>query len=887
MTFFIYESVTDLINWAMGAADALRPWVLEVIFPIFVHGILELRASAAIRYARDLLNQNYCYFSAWHAPELQQLRTLLEMESLDIPSPLGMYSAAEQIARHALGKDTNLVTRSVNNLLSNVADARFLFSWLDPRRPYQVAVPKTVHKMFLRYITSSMNFFSLAVFNKKVLVMPIKDEKAWEGNMALSRSIPADGYRDHLSNVWHRPDSEQVAESMHDTYKRTTSPQDDFVPSSSGITKELQNSNVLSSTFYREAINCRMPEANQGHSIEGLKLNPSIKEVLEKNVQYELRQFPASKWSSKYNEISFTKQEAFPALCPTRLLRAALVNQIACARVAVGQLHLKWLYQRVPLISSQEELNKMLSSRCVSFNGNGELVATERDASQIQNEGDAGFGYSASALNSIALKKLGPERLQSMQGVPNVKSRRPPSAVCMNFTKGYGNIECVSCDSEGEIVAVGCMDSSIRVFDFFQTDPGGTESISLLTGHDTSVTSVNCTPDGKWLISADTQGTILLWAPKFRTKEESNCYRHALCSYQGHFGPVWCLEWNRCVAGMFASGGRDGVVRLWFTHHASSCRLFLGHGADITCLRFLSNGTLLLSGSRDGTMFLWDVHSGVRVREFKGHYSEITTLDISPSEDLIAVGTANGLIKLWSTNGACLTTIHSAHASAITCVRWSACQSVLTSSSGDGCIRCWGVNSLLSHLDRGFFETYFRSAPSVQRVQKGSRNTNKRTSRSQSPEGNRSKEKSQKSGKRRRKSTQQSSKDKAHSGSTSNSAAMKGKKLGHPGSFLNVGVQLALAYLRKARGIGSYPNMLHHLDTLESSNPQSDFDRARQLLVTSRSYPESPPLYNALESGGACISEWWTLESNVMALHVTRRNLVLAFSVRKLHFHKK
>jgi DNA excision repair protein ERCC-8 len=110
---------------------------------------------------------------------------------------------------------------------------------------------------------------------------------------------------------------------------------------------------------------------------------------------------------------------------------------------------------------------------------------------------------------------------------------------------------------------------------------------------------------------------------------------------KGHVGPVYALEWSPRDEFILASGGQDGVIRVWDVRKARSClaELSLTGSADggkahfdsILGLTFASNGLSLVSASKDKTLRLWDVlelkYSHKQVPwEAASHYSSIRPL---------------------------------------------------------------------------------------------------------------------------------------------------------------------------------------------------------------------------------------------------------------------
>lgn len=74
---------------------------------------------------------------------------------------------------------------------------------------------------------------------------------------------------------------------------------------------------------------------------------------------------------------------------------------------------------------------------------------------------------------------------------------------------------------------------------------------------------------------------------------------------------------------------------------------FEGHKKIISCMKFSSDGKLLVTGSDDFTLRLWEIKSGHCLTIFQGHEDFIFSIDISKDPIEIVSGGKEGIIKLW------------------------------------------------------------------------------------------------------------------------------------------------------------------------------------------------------------------------------------------------
>ncbi|XP_076828071.1 telomerase protein component 1 isoform X2 [Brachyhypopomus gauderio] len=147
-------------------------------------------------------------------------------------------------------------------------------------------------------------------------------------------------------------------------------------------------------------------------------------------------------------------------------------------------------------------------------------------------------------------------------------------------------LNCVTFERQGKLLAVGCWDATVRVWDWLRK-----EIHMTLSGHQGSVRSIAFSPS-----------------------------------------PLLC---SGCLA---------GEVRLWALTGATCVGSYLGHCGSTEALCFLPDGDVLLSGGRDGTVQVWSARLGCFVSMLR----ERTTLDRRDVDrplaaaEALSVAVANG-----------------------------------------------------------------------------------------------------------------------------------------------------------------------------------------------------------------------------------------------------
>jgi WD40 repeat protein len=135
--------------------------------------------------------------------------------------------------------------------------------------------------------------------------------------------------------------------------------------------------------------------------------------------------------------------------------------------------------------------------------------------------------------------------------------------------------------------------------------------------------------------------------------------------------------------------------------------LRIGHRNTVETLAFSADGSMLASGGRDGMIKLWDAVSGAGdgglvtlwdARTFhRGHrlgqscFPAAASLAVSPDGRLLAGGETDGAIRLWSVESRCLQSTWTAHAEAVSFVRFLPDGRRMVSASRDGMVVVWDV----------------------------------------------------------------------------------------------------------------------------------------------------------------------------------------------------
>jgi WD40 repeat protein/serine/threonine protein kinase len=261
--------------------------------------------------------------------------------------------------------------------------------------------------------------------------------------------------------------------------------------------------------------------------------------------------------------------------------------------------------------------------------------------------------------------------------------------------EGCPKVNWVALHPDGRHLATACQDGTVRVWDL---ETG--QSVWWRQGHRaTQAANVAYSPDGRWLASTggnrygypndpSVRGEVKLWEAGTGVE-----IREFPASKGAAFGVAFSPDGR-----WLASGGADGMVRIWDTRDpAGKARELPGHIGAVGCLIFLQDGRLASAGgswigSEFGEVKIWDHSTGRALLDLRGHTQVVTDMASSPDGRRLATGSLDNTIKLWdTTTGEEVFTLRG-HTSGVLHVAFSPDGRRLASGSIDRTVRVWDTS---------------------------------------------------------------------------------------------------------------------------------------------------------------------------------------------------
>ena len=120
----------------------------------------------------------------------------------------------------------------------------------------------------------------------------------------------------------------------------------------------------------------------------------------------------------------------------------------------------------------------------------------------------------------------------------------------------------------------------------------------------------------------------------------------------GHTDEVWYVQYSQ-DGKLLASGGKDGVIKLWDAVSGQHKFTLKDHRDSIKEIIFSHDDQLLASRSKDRMIRLWSVKTGELIDHPINNRKNIeakepaNSISFSPNSPILAIGKADGTVELW------------------------------------------------------------------------------------------------------------------------------------------------------------------------------------------------------------------------------------------------
>lgn len=188
----------------------------------------------------------------------------------------------------------------------------------------------------------------------------------------------------------------------------------------------------------------------------------------------------------------------------------------------------------------------------------------------------------------------------SADGTVSVWSLQYPYPLLRQFTISSKNIRVMAINPAENLIAFGCKDNLIYVYNLSDYS-----LIKTLSGHSLPITSLQFSPDGGFLLSGSRDATLKIWDTTNFTLQKS---------INAHFFAVYDIVYHpngKC----FATASRDKSIKLWDAHNFNLKKAisiekgYQGHQLSVNKLSWDPLTQNLISAGDDRQIIIWNIQA--------------------------------------------------------------------------------------------------------------------------------------------------------------------------------------------------------------------------------------------------------------------------------------
>ena len=162
-----------------------------------------------------------------------------------------------------------------------------------------------------------------------------------------------------------------------------------------------------------------------------------------------------------------------------------------------------------------------------------------------------------------------------------------------------------------------------------------------------------------------------------------------ICSNGGHLAPVRSLSWSP-DGRQIVSANSDQTVHVWDASTGNNLHPYKDESDAVRVVAWSSDGSSIATAGAVAQVRVWDVATNRLKVTYRGHAEDaVTTIAWSPTQQLLASAGNDGTVHVWDAIGGQPVTFYRSHVGGVYAVAWSSDGKKLVSGGSDASVQVW------------------------------------------------------------------------------------------------------------------------------------------------------------------------------------------------------